>query len=319
MTAQENDGNRQEGVDLKKVVLCVCMAALLFSTMEVALKIGGGGLDSIQLTFIRFLIGAVMLLPFAVHERKGKGMPSLKDTIWVSVTGIMGVAVSMVLFQYGVMRCNAATAATMICMNPMFTMVIAHMFTAEKMNRRKTIAFIMGIIAMVFMIRPWDIQEGNTVLGMCLMTAAAITLAAYTVMGKRSIARVGTFTQTCIGFFAGCIVLLIVLFVLHLPIVDGLRENIMVVLYVGIFVTGLGYSFYFLAIRFSDASTGSITFFIKPAIAPVLAVLVLGESLYWNTIVGAVILITASFITLSRKEAHTGEARIENTEVKNDE
>ena len=292
---------KSEKNDLKKVVLFVCLTAFLFGTMEVALKIGGGDLDSFQLTFLRFLIGAVMLVPFAVHERKGQGMPSGKDIAWVSLTGFVGVSVSMVLFQFGVENCNAATAASLICMNPLFTMVIAHFFTAEKMNRRKAVAFAMGLVAMILMIRPWDIQEGNSAIGMLYMVGAAVTFAIYTVMGKKSIARVGTFTQTSIGFFAGCAVLLVEILILGKPVLAGVSENILVVLYAGIFVTGLGYAFYFLAIRYSDASTGSIAFFVKPAIAPVLAITILGESIYWNTVVGIILLITASFITLNRK------------------
>ncbi len=296
---------RLEGLDLKKVAVCVCLTALLFGTMEVALKIGGENLDSIQLTFLRFLIGALMLVPFAVHERKGKGMPEVKDLGWIFVTGVVGIAVSMVCFQMGVERCNAATAASLICMNPLFTMVIAHLFTSEKMNRRKAVALAIGLTAMVLMIRPWDIQEGNTAYGMALMVTASVTFAIYTVMGKKSISRVGTFTQTSIGFFCGCLVLLVEMLIKGRPVFGGVAENIWIVLYVGIFVTGLGYAFYFLAIRYSDASTGSIAFFIKPAIAPVLAVLILNEEIYWNTVLGIVMLITASFITLNRKKKVT--------------
>ena len=83
------------------------------------------------------------------------------------------------------------------------------------------------------------------------------------------------------------------------PVVAGLAENLAVVLYCGIVVTGIGYLFYFLAIRYSDASTGSITFFVKPAIAPVFAVIILHETVYWNTIVGIVLLVIASVITIS--------------------
>jgi drug/metabolite transporter (DMT)-like permease len=72
-------------------------------------------------------------------------------------------------------------------------------------------------------------------------------------------------------------------------------------------VTGLGYLFYFIAIRCSDATTGSIAFFIKPAIAPFLAVLLLNETVYWNTIVGIVLLVSASFLTLY--DARRGLAR----------
>ncbi len=285
---------------MKKVVFCIIMAATIFATMEVALKIGGSGLDSFQLTAIRFLIGGLILVPPSILESKHSGYKlNKKDLGWMALLGTVGIAISMVAFQMGVLRCNAATAAPLFCTNPLYAMLIAHIFTSEKMDKRKWIAFGLGIVAAVFMIRPWDVQEGNTASGMLIMVFAAVTFAAYSVMGKKSIARIGTYTQTSISFIVGSLILLAVTVITGHPVISGVAENLAVVLYCGIVVTGIGYLFYFLAIRYSDASTGSITFFIKPAIAPVFAVIILHETVYWNTVVGILLLVTASVITIS--------------------
>ena len=284
---------------MKKVILYVCLTAFLFGTMEVALKIGGNNLDPLQLTFLRFFIGGLVLAPMAVKDGKKEALSLTgRDLTWLLLVGIMGIPISMLSFQLGVQRCNAATAASLICLNPLFTMVIAHLFTSEKMNRRKTVAFGVGLVAAFFMIRPWDIQPGNTALGMTFMLIASVTFAAYTVMGRQSIERLGTFPQTSISFLLGSLVLLLIMIPMGRPVVAGVLENWQVVLYCGLMVTGLGYMFYFLAIKGSDATTGSIAFFIKPAIAPILAVVILHETLYWNTIVGIGLLITASSLTL---------------------
>ena len=276
------------------------MAATIFATMEVALKIGGNGLDSFQLTAIRFLIGGLILVPPSVLESKHSGYKlNKKDLIWMALLGTVGIAISMVAFQMGVLRCNAATAAPLFCTNPLYAMLIAHIFTSEKMDKRKWITFGLGIIAAVFMIRPWDVQEGNTASGMIIMVFAAVTFAAYSVMGKKSIGRIGTYTQTSVSFIVGSLILLAVTVITGHPVISGVAENLAVVLYCGIVVTGIGYLFYFLAIRYSDASTGSITFFIKPAIAPVFAVIILHETVYWNTVAGILLLVTASVITIS--------------------
>ncbi len=284
----------------KSVVVYIILAATIFATMEVALKLGGKGLDSFQLTFLRFLIGGLVLAPPAFFEcRKSGYRLNMKDVGWMTVLGIVGIPVSMFAFQIGVLHCNAATAAPLFCTNPLYAMLIAHCFTSDKMDRRKWIAFALGLVAAIFMIRPWDVQEGNTAFGMTVMFFAAVTFAAYSVMGKRSIGRIGTFTQTSVSFITGSLVLLVVMLVSGHPVLEGAREEIGIVLYCGIIVTGLGYLVYFLAIKASNASTGSITFFIKPAIAPVFAVLILHETVYWNTVVGIILLITASVITIA--------------------
>lgn len=290
---------------MKKVVACIILSAAIFSTMEVALKLGGRDLDSIQLTFLRFFIGGIVLVPPAIVECRKSGYKfNMKDLGWMAATGIMGVSISMLSFQIGVMHSNASTAAPVVCTNSLFAMLVAHIFTSEKMSRRKWISFALGLAALFFMIRPWDMQEGNSALGFVTLIIAAVTFGSYTVMGKRTIARIGTFTQTSIGFFAGSAVLLAALLITGRPVIAGVSENLPLVLYVGVIVTGLGYLIYFLGVLYSDASTGSIAFFVKPAIAPFIAIAVLHETIYWNTIVGIALLLAGSVLTIYDTFAH---------------
>lgn len=284
---------------MKKVVINILLTAFFFGTMEVALKIGGSSLDAVQITFLRFFIGALVLLPVGYNELKKRGtVLNGRDYGWLFLVGLVGVAISMLAFQFGVMNCNASTAAALISLNPLFTMLIAHLFTSEKMNRAKWIACGVGLVAGVFLIRPWDVQPGNTPLGLALMLFASITFAAYTVMGKVTIARIGATAQTGISFLFGSVVLWLTLIATGRPVFTGVIENWFIVAYAGIVVTGLGYLCYFTAIRYSDATTGAIAFYIKPAIAPILAMIFLREQICWNTVVGIVLLMSASVITL---------------------
>ena len=289
--------------ELKKVIACIVTTAFLFGTMEIALKIGGSTYDSLQLTGLRFLIGGIVLAPMAMKEYKenftDRGLKlQARDLIWLFLVGCMCIPVSMLLFQIGIESCNASTAASIMCLNPIFTMAIAAVFTNEHMDKDKYISVALGLIACVFMMRPWDVQEGNTPLGLLLVLGASITFGAYTVMGKKSLARIGTFTQTCVSFIMGAAVLLVITALSGRPVFGGMTESPLLLAYIGIIVTGFGYLIYFIGIKYSDATTGSLTFFVKPAIAPVLAVIILHENIMWNTIVGITLLLSASFISI---------------------
>jgi drug/metabolite transporter (DMT)-like permease len=61
-----------------------------------------------------------------------------------------------------------------------------------------------------------------------------------------------------------------------------------------------------MAIRWSDASTGSIVFFLKPAIAPVVAVIVLHEVLLWNSYLGIALMLAASYVNLRESKKISG-------------
>ncbi len=213
--------------------------------------------------------------------------------------GTLGIPVSMVFFQVGVTNSNAATASVLISINPLFTMIFAHLLANEKMNKNKMIALAIALAGLVFMIKPWNVQEGNTVLGIIYMLLATIFFGAYTVDGKVSVQKMGIMAQTSISFILGSLILLIIILIMGKPVTAGVVENLPLVLYVGIFVTGLGYFSYFTAIKLSDATTGSFAFFLKTAIAPVMAVIFLKETILWNTYAGIGLILLASYMNIN--------------------
>lgn len=296
---------------MKKAYIFVVITAFLFGTMEVSCKAAGNQLDPFQLTFLRFAIGGLVLLPFAVAELKKNHITlCVKDIFALAGVGTLGIPLSMVLFQLGVMNSNAATASVMICINPMFTMIFAHFFAGERMNRKKAFVLVLGLIGLIFMIKPWNIQEGNTVFGLACMLMAAVLFGAYTVAGKVSVEKMGIMAQTSISFILGSLILLIIILIMGKPVIAGVDGNLALVLYVGIVVTGLGYFTYFMSIKASDASTGAFAFFLKPAIAPVMAVIFLKETILWNTYVGITFILLASYMNIryQRKENEIGES-----------
>jgi drug/metabolite transporter (DMT)-like permease len=248
------------------------------------------------------MIGGLFLAPFAWQEKKREGRNlTTGDYFWMLLLGILCIPLSMLAFQLGIMHSNASTAAVLFSVNPLFTIFFASMILKEKITANKAIALTLGIAGIVFMIRPWDIQEGNSVLGVVLMISASLIFGLYTVTGKLRLQRIGLITQTSISFILGSLVLLIVMLFMKRPVFAGVADNLLMVLYIGVFVTGFGYYFYFMAIRHSDASTASMAFFIKPAIAPIFAVIFLKDILLWNTFVGIGLIVVGSFITLSGK------------------
>ena len=49
---------------MKKGYMYITLTTLIFSTMEIALKLVSNNFNPIQLTFTRFFIGGLFLLPF---------------------------------------------------------------------------------------------------------------------------------------------------------------------------------------------------------------------------------------------------------------
>ena len=267
--------------------------------MEVALKVAGNSLDPFQITLLRFFFGGLVLLPFGVREYRSKPKGFMTKKLWLSMAllGAINGPFCMVLFQFGVDSSNASTAAVVFCSNPVFTMIIAHFMTEdEKANRLKVFALALGAIGLFFMIRPWDIQAGNTLAGVLFSLAAAASFGLYGVVGGKTIRRIGAFTQVSASFFFGVLFLLLIMLLLGRPVISGAADNIGIIIYVSVAVTGGGYLLYFLAMKHSNATTASIIFFLKPMIAPVFAVILLREAITYNMYIGIALILAASYI-----------------------
>lgn len=290
---------------MKKIVLYIMISALLFSTMEVALKIAGSDLDAFQLTLLRFIIGGLFLLPFAIVRIKKKNIVIKgRDYLFMLLLGVVCIPVSMVFFQLGVENSNASTAAVIFCINPMFTMFFAHFITDEKLSRNKVISIIIGIMGIVFMIAPWNIQLGDSLIGATYSTLAAMLFGLYSALGRRTVHRLGGLPQTAISFLLGSLAMIPLMIVLDKPIISGITlQNLPVLFYVGIMVTGLGYLCYFMAMEHGDAATASIVFFIKPGLAPIIAVLILNEIVNLNGFLGIILVFAGSYINLREQKS----------------
>lgn len=285
---------------MKKIVLYIVISAILFSTMEVALKIAGAGLDAFQLTLLRFIIGGLFLLPFAMVRIKKKNIIINKsDYLYMLLLGVICIPISMVFFQLGVENSNASTAAVIFCINPMFTMFFAHFITEEKLTRNIVLSLVIGIIGIVFMIAPWNIQVGDSLMGAAYSTLAAMLFGLYSALGRRTIHRLGGLPQTAISFLLGSLAMVPMMILLDKPIISGIAiQNLPVIFYVGIMVTGLGYLCYFMAMEHSDAASASIVFFIKPGLAPIMAVLILKEIINLNGFLAIILVFLGSYLNL---------------------
>ncbi|MDD4564338.1 MAG: DMT family transporter, partial [Eubacteriales bacterium] len=215
----------------------------------------------------------------------------------------------------------ASTAAVIFCINPMFTMLFAHFMTEEKLNRIKVIVLALGLLGIVFIINPLNMEQGNTPLGVSYTIISAVTFGLYSAMGRTSIHRLRGITQTSISFILGSIALLPVMLILQKPIIEGVSaDNIGIIFYIGIMVTGIGYLFYFLVMGISDAATASIIFFLKPAIAPIFAVIALHEVIRINGLIGIILILFSSYINLreqkhKQKQKEIGELGNENEKI----
>lgn len=281
-----------------KKYIWVLLTALAFGTMEIALKIGGNAFSALQLTFLRFLIGGLFLLPFAVHDLKKRQYKlSRKDWGFILLIAFVNIVISMTLFQLSVMHDNANLAAVLISFNPMFTMIFAHFIANERFTHKKALVLAICLTGLVLVAAPWHLAQGNTVSGILMGLGASIAFGFYTALSKRHIAQIGGMALNSFSFILGSCMELIILLCLHEPVLQNITrpDALPVLIYVSLVVTGFGYFCFMKAIENAGASTASYAFFVKPIIAMCLAAVILNEPITWNIALGIAIIVIGCF------------------------
>lgn len=291
---------------MKKGYIYIVLTALLFSTIEVSGKLIGRALDPMQVTFLRFFIGSLILLPFALRDiNKNNIKLSKEDFAFFLLTGVLCIPISMVLLQVSVLYTKASTAAVVFCTNPVFTVPFAYLILKEKIDKETIISIVFSFLGIVFIFNPVNknfFQGKSDIMGMFIAILAAIVFALYAVISKKRLKRYGGNIYNCFTFLMGDFILLLLLLIFKKPVIKGINtSNISIVIYMGIFVTGLGYIFYLKAMEVTSALKVSSIFFIKPALAPLLSLIILKESIHINVIIGIVLIIFGSYINFKGK------------------
>ena len=308
-----------ESTNRKQGYLCIAITTVFFSLMEIVLKFIGGDLNPVQVTFSRFLFGGLVLLPFALKMLRQLAEHEVymekADLQYFAFLGTIGIVISMMLYQMATVHANASVVAVLFSSNPLFVMLLTYLILKEPIHLRNIIALLLDIVGIVCIIDPFNMDA--ELAGIVLTLSATLLFAFYTVLGKRKCYKFGGLVVTCFGFLFGSVELMALAALGHIPIIadfliaHGLQnfanvpfitgytwQNLPMVLFVYLGVTGLGFASYFTAMEKTSANTAALVFFFKPVLAPILAFLILHEEIPFHMIVGILFILCGSMTNI---------------------
>ena len=294
------------------IVLC----AVIFSTMEVMLKTVHGVFAPMQITCLRFLVGGVLLIPFAVRSiRKKNAVLTRKDLGFFACAGFLCVVIAMSLYQMSVTYTRASIVAVIFSCNPIFVTVLAHFLLHEEIHKNHIIALVLELTAALIIIDPIHASLDPTGALLAILSAAMFSF--YSVFGKKRTPRFGGIAVTCLSFLFGASELTLLLLFgrttagaslygamgLDLFVDVPLFENIPTsalpaLLYICCINSAAGFVCHMTAMEKTSAQEASLIFFLKPILAPIFALIFLKEEIPLNMIVGIVCFLAGSLCAI---------------------
>lgn len=277
---------------------------LIFSTLEVVTSTLKGLIDPLQLTFLRFLIGGAVLLPFVIKKRE---KIQFKDLLFFLVLGMLNILISMGSLQLSINMGKASTAAILISSNPIFVLLFSSILLKEKVTFDRIICILLGIAGITLIIYKGNVG-GDTAVSLTLAIIASLTFGLYTVLGKLKSEGISSITMICISSIFGSLMYVPILLWKGIPLFCIPQGTFLKILYLGVFLSGVAYITYMEALKILSASKGAMVFFLKPVIASMLAVVFLDESLSFKTAAGTLLVLAGVFINFFKVNFKTGKA-----------
>lgn len=294
----------------------MALATLLFSSMEIALKMVSGHFNTVQINFTRFCIGGLLLLPLAWRILRQRGLRlDLAALRSFAALGFLCCVVSMTFFQLAVERANASVVAVLFSCNPVFVFLFSFLILRIAILPKQIAALLIVCTGMIVIINPLHTFISPS--GIVFSLLAMITFALYAVLGTRQCEKYSATVVTCGGFLFGSLEMLLLVGLSHIgpladllvalnlpmfariPLFSGYTPDIIpAMLFICVGVTGVGFASYFMAMQLTSPLKASLVFFLKPALAPVLAFFILSEPIPLNMKIGIALIIAGSLVSL---------------------
>lgn len=300
----------------KRGYLLILLAAAIYSTTEVSLKLLTTRLAPMQLTAERVLIGALVLMPFALKTLKERGVKLTRsDWLYLFFVGFVAVSVQMVFLQLAVMRIDASVAATLYSGSPVVSILLAHFILHEPLRKHHLAALglmLLGILAIL------DVKNLSLdLVGFACIMISTVAFGAYSTLCKLRMARLGGVTVSSFALLIGALQMLAALLLgriepiaafyeriglgifARVPLLSGFTPaTVLALFYVGAIVAGVGFFLTAQITQDTSATEASFVYLLKPIFATAIAFVVLREPILSNRIVG-IVFYTASSLCVA--------------------
>ncbi|MFW9933985.1 MAG: DMT family transporter [Candidatus Thorarchaeota archaeon] len=247
--------------------------------------------------FFRFLTASLIFLPllFSTNRKSVKAYSS-RDLSLFFVLGAIGVFGYGILFLIGMQFTTAAQGSIIAGINPVTVSLLAFLILHERLVPRwRYVGFLFSFLGIVFVVgvQAFLDFQFEYLIGNLILIFAMFTWGSYSIFGKALMKKHSSFETTAIGIFFGTLIFFFgALFEQFwtLPVMSDptFWFNI---LYMGIFVTVLGFLCYFLGIKNIGASKSAVFISLVPVFGTLFSFLLLHEPIYPTFIIGLVLVI----------------------------
>ncbi len=279
--------------------LLAIITILIWGTTFISTKVLLKAISPIEILFLRFTIGLIVLLLVYPHRLIIK---ERKHELYFAAAGLCGVTLYYLLENIALTYTFASNVGVIISIAPFFTAIFAHLFLdSEKLKMQFFVGFLIAF-AGVFLIS----FNGHSILKLnpffdVLAILAAVVWAAYSILAKKiSEFHYNTIQTTRRIFFYGLVFMIPALFIFGFnPGIDLLIQpvNLLNILFLGLGASAVCFVTWNSAVKVLGAVKTSVYIYMVPVITVATSIIILQEKITGITILGIILTLSGLFIS----------------------
>jgi S-adenosylmethionine uptake transporter len=257
------------------------LSLLISNLNDIITKQAAIGLPYFQVAFLRFAFGTLTLLPFMIWQGK-KSFFTNNFTIHVLRGGVLFVAIT--IWTMGLTIIPLVTATLLTFTIPFFVLILAYFCLHEKVNTKLWMATLLGFLGAVILLNPTQPAFNNAA---WLMVLAALLFASLDIINKKFINQE---TMLSMLFYSALVTTLLGAYPAFAAWQPMSTADVVMLLLLG--ANGNLILFCLLkAFKYVGASTVAPYRYLEILLSAVLGIVLFGEFLQPNILLGAVIII----------------------------
>lgn len=261
-------------------------------------------LPPVAFTFLRYGLASIALLGLLRWTDGPIRLPR-PETLRILLLGGLGFGIYQILWTVGLQTISAGDSSLLIAATPVFTAVIAVVIRADTLSPVKGLGIVLSFVGVVLVIAAGvGLELRGSPIGYALTLAAAVCWATYTAVAARVLRRHSPLVLTTWATIGGTVVLApIGLGQLFTPgalgpaQADALPSIVFAVAYSGLLAAAIANVIVFNGVRLLGPTRITAMQSLTPALAVILAFIILGEPIGVGQVVGGIIIVTGVALT----------------------
>lgn len=245
------------------------------------------GVSSGELALYRAVLAAALIGAFLLLTRQRIPFASIKKELPALLFSGMAMGINWILLFEAYKYTTVSVATLSYYFAPVIVTAVCPFLFREKLTKKQIICFVMSTLGLALVIGITNLGSGgNDLLGVLFGLGAAVFYATVILLNK-FIKGITGIHRTFLQFLAAIVIL-----VPYVACTGGITLGGMdttgwvCLLIVGLVHTGITYCLYFSSLKELPGQQAAILSYIDPLVAVVIGVVVLGEPLSWQQLIG---------------------------------